>query len=98
MWDVVFRVRSAIFYIFSGSGGAGRSNPPSEAQVLLIPFVLLLQALGPAPQVTDPGAVWGTVRDGTAGRALAGVEIAEASGRAALSDSAGRYRLDGLRP
>jgi len=66
--------------------------------VLLIPFVLLLQALGPAPQVADPGAVWGTVRDGTAGRALAGVEVAEAGARAALSDSAGRYRLDGLRP
>ena len=66
--------------------------------MLLIPFVLLLQAAAGAPRVSDPGAVWGMVRDGTAGRSLAGVEVTEAGGRAALSDSAGGYRLDGLPP
>ena len=66
--------------------------------MLLIPFVLLLQALGPAPQVADPGAVWGTVRDGTAGRALAAGSRSPNGRAAALTDSAGRYRLDGLRP
>jgi hypothetical protein len=58
--------------------------------------VVLLQVAAAAPPALAGGAVSGTIRDGTADRPLANVEITEEGRRAALSDSAGGYRLDGL--
>ena len=75
---------------------AGCRPHSTEGLVLLTPVLVLLQTAFALPPATPAGAVSGTVRDGTAQRPLADVAVTEAGEVAALSDSAGRYRLDRL--
>lgn len=77
---------------------AGCRPHSAEGLVLLTPVLVLLQTAVALPPATPTGAVSGTVRDGTAQRPLADVAVTEAGRIAALSDSAGRYRLDRLAP
>jgi hypothetical protein len=76
----------------------GLLSSSNRGSVLLTPVVLLLQTAVALPPATAAGAVSGTVRDGTAQRPLADVAVTDAGEVAALSDSAGRYRLDRLAP
>lgn len=66
--------------------------------MLLTPVMVLLQTAVALPPATPAGTVSGTVRDGTAQRPLVDVAVTEAGQVAAVSDSAGGYRLDRLPP
>jgi hypothetical protein len=81
-----------------GAAVAGRRSHPAEGLVLLTPVVVLLQTAVALPPAAPAGTVSGTVRDGTAQRPLVDVAVTEAGQVAALSDSAGGYRLDRLAP
>ena len=64
----------------------------------MLPALALLQLAitRPARSTRPTGAVAGVVQDGTAGSALAGVEITGDDHLAALTDTLGAYRLTGL--
>ena len=71
---------------------------PSTGAGQLLPAIALLQlaVTRPAQSSRPTGAVTGVVQDRTAGRPLAGVQITGEDRLAALTDSAGTYRLAGL--
>src|SRR6185369_2075014 len=87
-----------LLYIPMAAETGGLLSSSNRGSVLLTPVVLLLQTAVALPPATAAGAVSGTVRDGTAQRPLADVAVTDAGEVAALSDSAGRYRLDRLAP
>ncbi len=58
--------------------------------------ILLLPLAAPPAAAQGDASLTGTVRDAATARPLAGISITTGSGRATVSDAAGRYRLLGL--